>query len=59
VTLARGWYDVNHSKYKVMSGLQYYFNFAKNPNLSLLQTRRQYLEPTLEPGTMATFWNRN
>jgi hypothetical protein len=59
VTLARGWFDVNHNKYKVMSGLHYYFNFAKNPNLTLLQNRRQYLEPTLEPGTMATFWNRN
>jgi hypothetical protein len=58
VTLARGWFDVNHNKYTVNSGLQYYFNFAKNPNLSLLQTRRQYLEPTLHPGVFGTMWNR-
>jgi len=59
VTLVRGWYDVNHSKYKVNSGIQYYFNLGKTPNPSLLALRRKYLEPTLEPGTMATFWNRN
>jgi len=58
VTVARGWFDVNHNKYTVSSGVQYYFNFAKNPNLSLLQTRRQYLEPTLEPGVFGTMWNR-
>ncbi len=58
VTLARGWFDVNHNRYTVSSGIQYYFNFAKNPNLSLLQTRRQYLEPTLEPGVFGTMWNR-
>jgi hypothetical protein len=58
VTLVRGWFDVNHNKYNVNSGVQYYFNLGKNPTPSLLALRRKYLEPTLEPGTMGTYWNR-
>lgn len=59
VTLVRGFYDVNRGKYKVNTGLHYYLNFfSKTPNATLLELRRKYMEPTLEPGTVGTYWNR-
>lgn len=59
VTLVRGFYDVNHNRYKVNAGLQYYFNIgSKKPDSTLMDMRRKYLEPTLEPGAYGTFWNR-
>ena len=59
VMLVRGFYDVNHGKYKVNSGIHYYLNFwGKNPAPTLLELRRKYLEPTLEPGNVNTGWGR-
>jgi hypothetical protein len=59
VMLFRAFYDVNQGKYKVNSGLHYYLNFwGKNPTPTLLELRRKYLEPTLEPGNVNTTWGR-
>jgi hypothetical protein len=41
----------NRNRYRVTSGLQYYFNRA---NATLLQLRRMYLEPTNLPGTISS-----
>ncbi len=61
VTLFRASFDVNHSRYKVNTGVQYYFNIgsSKNPSPTLIEMRRKYLEPTLEPGSVGTMWNRS
>lgn len=42
----------NHNRYRVSSGLQYYFAAGKP---SLMQLRRKYLEPTNLPGSVTTF----
>ena len=43
----------NRNRYRVTSGVQWYFNRAP---ATLLQLRRMYLEPTNLPGTMTSDW---
>jgi hypothetical protein len=51
VTLFRAVID-NHNRYRVNSGLQFYFSKG---NETLLQLRRKYLEPTNLPAGVSTF----